>query len=265
LNRLSECDEGVVERIRALLLEHLMLCFPGQHLDGDALIRFASQLSGIECADEDVSRLTAKGPMLSGRWDGYKDGHNWHTDKSFTSTPTVATLLSCIATPVVGGDTMFANMYMAYDALSSTMKTILQGLSGLHVRELPLRAVYARTGDSDPVRDCIREAEARHALQSEAAGHPLVLTHPETGRRALFLGSRVQIIVGMTETESRPLLGFLQEHATSYEFTYRHRWSVGDVVLWDNRCLQHIALCDYDVEKSERLMIRCVLPRRTNR
>ena len=154
---------------------------------------------------------------------------------------------------------MFANMYLAYEALSPRMRQIIDGLSAIHVRELSLRPTYQSMDGVDRVREQIRSAETEHAKTKLAAIHPAVRVHPETRRRALFLGARVRQFVGMTEEESRPLLDFLNHHSVSYEFTYRHQWKVNDVVMWDNRCLQHIALCDYDVEQGIRHMLRCVI------
>ena len=91
------------------------------------------------------------------------------------------------------------------------------------------------------------------------AVHPAVKVHPETKRKSLFLGQRVRRFVGMTEEESRPLLDFLKQHAVAYEFTYRHRWNMNDLLMWDNRCTLHIALCDYIMQRDPRLMMRCAV------
>ncbi len=252
-------DDNLMSLLRSAWLEHLVLYFPSQQLTSQQVLAFAARFGGRVPPCEPANPELAPPPESPGGWDGYKDGHNWHSDKSFTKNPTIATLLYCRTTPKFGGDTVFANMYMAHDALSLKLQSILTNLSALHVRELSLRPTYQRIGDADRVRDQILDWEARHGATGESSVHPVVRTHPETGRKALFLGARVRGFVGMTEAESHPLLEFLNRQATIPELTYRHRWSVDDIILWDNRCLQHIALCDYDVENENRHMLRCVI------
>ena len=249
--------------IRKAWLAHQLLRFPDQKLSESELLTFVKSFAAQKPVrpDERITTLSRSDDSTAGRWDGYKDGHNWHSDKSFTANPTEATMLYCRSTPAVGGDTVFANMYTAFDSLSATMKGILEGLSAIHVRQLALRPLYKMTNGVDNLREQIEATELSNAATSSTAIHPAVLIHGETNRKALFLGSRVRQFVGMTEEESRPLIDFLNRHAVSYEFTYRHSWSVNDLVMWDNRCLLHIALCDYDVEHDCRHMLRCVIPR----
>jgi taurine dioxygenase len=240
-------DDATVAAIRAAWLEHLLLCFPGQNLTNAQLLAFAERFGELEAIRPDeIVRRDAEGgspsiDILSNRplngqpWDGFKNGDTWHTDKSFTLYPTSATIIACKEIPEVGGDTMFANAYLAYETLSPTFQGIIDGLWAIH------------------------EVPARRESGNTATAHPLVRVHPETGRKALYLGAsgyRLHEIVGLTLNESRPLLDFLSAHATTIEFTYRHRWSVDDVVMWDNRALQHVALCDYDLRNDHRHLIR---------
>jgi len=145
-----------------------------------------------------------------------------------------ATFLRAIELPEVGGDTMFANMYRAYETLSDGMKKLLEPLHGVHMLT---RAVYDL---STP------ESAAESWRRFPAAAHPAVRVHPESGRKALYVNGQVRLFAGMTAAESRPLLHHLSEHAVDPTNVYRHRWRKNDLVMWDNRCLLHRALADYD-------------------
>ena len=132
---------------------------------------------------------------------------------------------------------MFANMYRAYDTLSDGMKKLLDGLHAVHMDG------YAIVDYSSPER----EAESRRL--NPAAAHPVVRVHPETGRKTLYINDEVRLFVGMTGEESKPLIQYLVNHAVRPQHVYRHRWQKDDLLIWDNRCLLHIALADYDRTK----------------
>ena len=151
---------------------------------------------------------------------------NWHFDSAYFESPPPIAILAAQDLPPVGGDTMWANQYLAYEALSPTMQQLLCGLRAAFTGTMP---------DDDGVR---REV---------VAYHPIVRTHPATGRKSLAIGriESVPYIEGMTAEESRGILQFLYTHAASPEFVYRHRWQDGDVVMWDNRCLLHYAVHDH--------------------
>lgn len=160
-------------------------------------------------------------------------GRQWHTDMSCTVNPPAGSLLRCEVIPPIGGNTMFSNMYMAYDALSAPMKRFLDGLEGIH----DLRVAKHNRGQ-DP---------AAVVGRTPPIAHPMVRVHPVSGRKALYVNEMTSAgIVGMTHEESRPILEFLFAHSVQQEFTYRHSWTVGDMVGWDNRCAMHLALADYD-------------------
>ena len=159
-------------------------------------------------------------------------GQQWHSDLSFTPVPSLGSLLRGITIPPVGGDTMFTNMCMAYDALSDGMKKLLEGLHGIH------------TG-TRKVDDPNSEREKEQRKINPPIAQPVVRVHPETGRKALYIGDKVSCLVGMTVEESKPLIDYLVRHATRPQFVYRHQWKQDDIVLWDNRCTMHIALGDY--------------------
>jgi len=151
---------------------------------------------------------------------------------AFTLEPSLGSLLRGIIIPPVGGDTMFTNMYMAYDALSDGMKKMIEPLHAIHTGR---RKVF----------DLHSEREKEQKKLNPPIAQPVVRVHPETGRKALYIGEKVSCLVGMTEEESRPLIDYLVKHATRPQFVYRHQWKQDDIVLWDNRCTMHIALGDY--------------------
>ena len=170
-------------------------------------------------------------------------GRQWHSDMSFTTAPSLGSLLRSIEVPEVGGDTMFANMYLAYDALSDGMKKLIAGLHGIHLSGTR-RIANSATG--------IPRAEEQKRINPPVA-QPVVRVHPETGRKALYIGEKVTRFDGMTEEESRPLIEYLVGHATRPEFLYRHPWRKHDIVAWDNRCTMHQALGDFDENQRRHL------------
>jgi taurine dioxygenase len=163
-------------------------------------------------------------------------GRQWHSDMSFTPVPSLGSLLRGVTIPEVGGDTVFANMYLAYETLSEGMKKLIAGLHGIHLSGT--RKVH------DPASGA-RRAEEQRRLNPPIA-QPVVRVHPQTGRKALYLGEKVKRFDGMTEAESKPLIDYLNRHATRFEFIYRHQWRANDIVAWDNRCTMHLALGDFD-------------------
>lgn len=241
-------DEPVVAALRKAFLEHLVLVFPGQahitpaqhvafartwgplhvmpsrHIEGfPELIEIASY-GGVRPGDENPELRRHPSARLA-RTD------IWHSDQSYEQHPPVGSVLLARQIPEVGGDTMFANQYAAFETLSPGLQHMLRELRAIHSGE-----GYYRITGLDP-------ADAPEAAQ------PVAFVHPETGRPALYV-NRVWTtrFENMTVEESRPLLDFLYAHAVEPGFTFRHRWSVGDVVIWDNRCVQHYAIDDYGSE-----------------
>jgi taurine dioxygenase len=163
-------------------------------------------------------------------------GRQWHSDMSFTTVPSLGSLLRSHVIPEVGGDTLFANMTMAYESLSEGMKKLIADLHGIHMsgtRKIANQATGAE------------RAEEQKRINPPVA-QPVVRVHPETGRKALYVGEKVSRFDGMSEEESRPLIDYLNRHATRPEFVYRHQWRRHDIVVWDNRCTMHQALGDFD-------------------
>lgn len=163
-------------------------------------------------------------------------GRQWHSDMSFTSHPSLGSLLRSFEVPEVGGDTLFANMYKAYEALSDGMKKLIADLHGIHL---------SGTRKINSAASGVPRADEQRRINPPVA-QPVVRVHPETGRKALYIGEKVKRFDGMTEAESRPLIDFLVRHATRPEFVYRHQWRKNDILVWDNRCTMHQALGDFD-------------------
>lgn len=235
-------DPDVLEQIRSAWIKHLVLVFPGQQLKPDSLIAFTRHFGELDNYDSqpfnrlpgyDEVMLLSNKPVDGKLPAGAYNGQNWHTDLSYTVRPARATMVYCIEKPSVGGDTMFANMYAAYEALSPKMRAFLDDIEGVNDVSL----ISARR---DPA---ILDAFKR---LNPPVVHPAVRIHPESGKPALYVNDRVRSFVGMSEGESKPIIKFLCNHAVQPRFVYRHRWAVGDLVLWDNRCLTHLAVGDYD-------------------
>ncbi len=169
----------------------------------------------------------------------YIPGEGYHTDHSNDVEPPKATALHAVKLPETGGDTQFVNMYEAYEALPEALKERIDYLQARHVYQ-------SRHSE----RKLPQLTEERKRIASESVVHPLVRTHPETGRKALYINPiRIEEIIGMPEPEALALLDELLEHATQEKFQYRHKWKAGDVVIWDNRCLLHKANGDYPVSE----------------
>ena len=160
----------------------------------------------------------------------------WHTDISHRECPPAASILHALAIPDGLGDTMFCNMYRALETLSLGLQRLLDGMEAMHSAEATMRRAQEKGTD----------ALAIDSVPPPLA-HPVLRTHPHTGRRALFVNPHFTVsFAGMTKEESTPLLHYLAEHATRPDNIYRHRWAVGDVLIWDNRCTMHYAVRDYD-------------------
>lgn len=162
------------------------------------------------------------------------NGEFWHSDVSCDETPPLGTMLQIHIMPPCGGDTMFSDMYAAYEDLSQPFKTMIDGLSARHTSEHIYKGRYSDRGRNDAEIDC------------PEAVHPIVRTHPETGRKALFVNRTFTTgVEGLSEREGAALLQMLFEHAEDIRYQIRFRWSLNDVAFWDNRCCMHRAIWDY--------------------
>ena len=167
----------------------------------------------------------------------YIPGEGYHTDHSNHAKPPKATALHAVKLPKTGGDTQFVNMFEAYDALSEQTKNRIDGLKARHVYQ----SRYSE-------RKLPKLPGEQKTIESSSVIHPLVRTHPRSGRKAIYINPiRIEEVIGLSEAEALPLLDELLEHSTQLKFQYRHKWHSGDVVIWDNRCLMHKANGDYPV------------------
>jgi len=167
-------------------------------------------------------------------------GQYWHSDLSYMEKPSLGSLLLCREMPDIGGDTMWASMYLAYESLSRPMKHFLEGLRAVHDYSHAYDTYFAKLQERPPLT-------AEQRAKTPPIEHPVIRTHPETGRKALYVNPGFTTgFVGMPEEESRPILDFLFRHSTRPEFIYRHKWHLHDLIFWDNRCTMHYALADYD-------------------
>lgn len=175
------------------------------------------------------------------------NGEFWHSDVSCDETPPLGTMLQIHIAPPCGGDTMFSNMYAAYDDLSSPFKDMIGNLSALHSSEHIYKGRYSDRGQKDS------------DIDFPEAVHPIVRTHPETGRKSLFVNRTFTTrILGLSEHESDAILTMLFEHAEHINYQIRFRWSVNDMAFWDNRCCMHRAIWDYwpEERKGRRVTVK---------
>jgi taurine dioxygenase len=239
-----------VEQIHKALGENCVLLFRGQELSPDQQIAFSRHFGDLEShVLSDVYGLPGKPEILvisnvktdEGKLKGAPyAGQYWHSDVSYTAQPPLGSLLHCFEMPEVGGDTMFANMYLAYETLSDTMKAFLLPLKAIHDYNKVFLTVFADKKER-------KQLTAEQLAKVPPIEQPMIRTHPVTKRKALYVNEGFTTgIAGMPNEESRPILEFLFKHSTRAEFIYRHKWQVHDLIFWDNRCVMHYALSDYD-------------------
>ncbi len=230
---------------------HLVLVFRDQDMDVEALERFALQFGPF---GETPYITPMKGHpnvlrvLREAGEEGALFGGSWHSDWSFQERPPSATILYGKDVPEHGGDTAFTNQYLAYETLSAGMKRLLEGVNGAH----SARRSYAPGGTFG--RPNPNSSMDIHGSEDalEIQMHPLVTTHPVSGRKALFVNDVYTIgIEDMNDGESRALLGYLLEHSRRISFTCRVRWRPGTLTMWDNRCTQHHAIDDYSGRRRE--------------
>ena len=234
---------ALFEKVHSAFLRYQVLVFRGQNMfEPEQLLRFsklwgtpvpASKLGPYLKDHPEITHVT-KIPKAMASTEA------WHYDSPYTPIPPKISILSAVTVPH-GGDTMWCNQYHSYERLSPVMQRMLQGL------RVQFQAIRLARFQGVP------------ASEAPSATHPLVRTHPETGRKVLYLGPRdnVRGIEGLSEAEGRPLLDFLYEHSTQPDNVYRHMWRANDVVMWDNRCTMHYAVHDYGTQ--ERVLNRVTL------
>ena len=246
----NELSDSLFSEIRETFIEHGLIFFRDQELTPDDHLRFAKRWGEIN-----INRFFAKVEGYDQIAEVRKDpdqkiniGGAWHTDHSYDQIPAMGSILLAKETPKIGGDTLFANMYKAYETLSNGMKKTLETMKACHSS----RHVFgAHTGYAEASSQRISNPE----LATQDAIHPVIITHPESKRKALYVNPEFTVnFEGWTVEESKPLLDYLTEHTTQQENTTRFQWEPGSIAFWDNRCTWHFALNDYPGET--RLMHR---------
>jgi alpha-ketoglutarate-dependent taurine dioxygenase len=235
-------SDATVAEIRRALGEHGVVFFRDQKLTPDQHVAFARRFGEINV--NRFFKVVDGYPMIAEiRKEPDQKGNiggNWHTDHSYDLAPALGSILYAREVPESGGDTLFASMYAAYEALSDGLKETLGGLQALHSsRHVFGAGNYAGRGD------LIGRVGNPEAATQDAV-HPVVVCHPGSGRKALYVNPAFTVrFVGWSDDESRPLLQYLYHHGSRPEFTYRFQWRPGSIAFWDNRCTWHYALNDY--------------------
>ncbi|HMD62763.1 MAG TPA: TauD/TfdA family dioxygenase, partial [Stellaceae bacterium] len=230
-------------QILQAFLDHHVVVFPGQVLTREQQYAFARNFGEVEPSGQPGSKRYQVAHVISNldkdgnpvdRSSSPVSNYRWHTDKSYHAVPPALTMLYGVELPPKGGDTEFANAVAGYAALPEETKRRIAGLRVVFRWGASGGQSIAAMGDRPPV------------------DHPLVRTHPDTGHKALYLGNHASHILGMPEAEGAALLDQLLQHATQRRFVYAHRWRRGDLVMWDNRCLLHRAVANYETGKDRR-------------
>jgi len=256
-------DDATCEALHAAWMKHLLLVFPEQDISDEAHIAFGRRFGELEIHPSlahrssqnveiyRVSNVDEAGNIIPPKdtsWQYLSQSWRWHTDSSFREIPSKGSILHGIETTTNGGNTLFANMYAAYDALNDATKARIEKLRVIHDHDyiLSLSPELAKKKDKGTYDEL------------PPVIHPLVQVHPVTRRRCLLLSPHTMVnIEGMNETEGRALLDELIEHATNERFVYRHIWNQDDIIMWDNRCTMH------SVEPFDNVSIRRIMHRVT--
>jgi taurine dioxygenase len=245
----TDVSDEVLAEIRAALLDNLVIAIRDQDITPPQQLAFARRWGDIHLHPFMVGM--AEYPeilaVIKRPTDTKNFGGSWHTDQMFSPSPAMGTMLYAKEVPSAGGDTLFTNQYLAYDSLSDKMKEVASQLRTVCVGDnfkqadgLSRKQRYDRQMSEMKVKD-------PGDVQTTSI-HPLVRTHPETGRKSIYIGGHVQHFEGMTDEESQPLIDFFMKQSIRPEHTCRVRWQTGTLTFWDNRCTQHFAVNDYPAE-----------------
>jgi taurine dioxygenase len=236
-------DDATFREIHDAFLDHVVIFFRDQHLTPEQYKAFARRFGELE-----VHRYL-KGldghpevlPIVREPGDREVFAAGWHSDVTYQERPVLGSMLYAREIPDYGADTLFANQYLAYEALSPGMRAMLDHLVGIH-GTAKVYDPYAKMG----LHDSLLKADRKSVQSTEEVEHPVVRKHPETKRKALFVNPHYTLrFKDMTEEESKPLLDFLFAHGIRPEFTCRFRWAENSIVFWDNRCTLHTPIDDY--------------------
>jgi alpha-ketoglutarate-dependent taurine dioxygenase len=257
----ADLSQPLSPELKARILEafrdHHVVVFPDQELTREQQYAFTANFGEVErhvgqnpeskryAVAHVISNLDSEGNPVD-RSSSPVSNYRWHTDKSYYAAPPLLTALYAVELPPQGGDTEFANTAMGYAALPEETKRRIAGF----------RVVFWWGASRQKSGSTPSDAAAR---ERPPVDHPLVRTHPETGRKALYLGNHASHILGLPEAEGAALLEELLEHTTRRQFVYIHRWRKGDLVMWDNRCLLHRAVANYEMGRYRRVMHRSVV------
>jgi alpha-ketoglutarate-dependent taurine dioxygenase len=237
-------------RILEAFFDHHIVVFPGQALTREQQYAFARNFGEVEPSGQPGSKRREVAHVITNldkdgnpvdRSSSPVSNYRWHTDKSWHAVPPLLTMLFAVEVPRCGGDTEFANTRLGYAALPEETRQ----------RIADWRVVF-RWGVSGGKSVAVMRDDP-------PVDHPLVRTHPDTGQRALYLGNHASHILGMPEDEGAVILEELLRHTTQRQFVYAHRWQRGDLVMWDNRCLLHRAVANYQLDKERRILHRSVV------
>ncbi|MBO0711845.1 MAG: TauD/TfdA family dioxygenase [Acetobacteraceae bacterium] len=244
----QEVSDTVLAEIRSALLENCVIFFRNQSLTPDQQLAFARRWGEIHFHPfmEGMPSHPEILEIVKTPADKKNFGGSWHTDQMFSPQPAMGTILYAKEVPSAGGDTMFTNQYLAYDSLSDGMKRMASGLRTVCVGD------HFKGHDGKSRKDFYADKLGMKVKEpgnvQTTSVHPLVRTHPETGRKLLYVGGHVQGLEGFSDEESEPIISFLMRHSVRPEFTCRFRWETGSLAFWDNRCVQHFAVNDYPAE-----------------
>jgi alpha-ketoglutarate-dependent taurine dioxygenase len=236
---LATASDDQIAAVRAALVQYKVLFFAGQDLDPDSQVRLGRRVGELTPSHPVVPGLDEEHPeiyALDAADNGFADV--WHTDVTFVRRPPLGSILRAVQVPDVGGDTQWADAEAAYASLSAPVRALADQLTAVHDGNREFGYYLAQRGGN--------RWDGEEYVRLEPIEHPVVRVHPETGRRSLFVNPGfTSHIAGVSDAESRGLLDLFYAHLTKPEHIVRHRWSVGDVAMWDNRATLHYANRDY--------------------
>ena len=240
-------SDAAFDAIQANFIEHGLVFFHDQQITPEQHIAFAERWGEIN-----VNRFFPKVPGYEKIAAVVKEkdqigniGGGWHTDHSYDHVPAMGSILLARETPETGGDTLFACMYKAYETLSDGLKETLESLKAVHSS----RHIF---GEQSEYQKSMSDRFDNAEQATQDAVHPVIITHPESGKKALYVNPAFTLhIDGWSAAESKPLLDYLYQHATLMEHTTRFKWAAGSIAIWDNRCTWHYALNDYHGQRRE--------------
>ena len=264
----SSCGDDLIRDIKSALHEHLVLVFRDQDLLPGEQVAFSERfgelvvrVSGEFLHPEFPPVLILSNRIINGKSEGATDayaGSHWHSDLTYAERPSFGSMLHALEVADEGGDTAWANMYEAYDTLNNEIKERIDGLKAIHVRDRRRNPRAGIPGNFD------RDVNAYYDIKVPDSIHPMVRTHPVTGRKALYVSPRFTVAIeGVDDAEGQPLLDELFDHQKKPDFMFRHKWKTGDLVFWDNSATIHLAcggLKPHDVRKLHRTSIAGDVP-----